>query len=258
MFSNLRKSLMRYKVSAREMPETIHYLHVGKAAGSQIGNIIRQIRSAGFNKQILKRKHKVGLSDLPAHDGYFFSTRDPVSRFRSGFYSRLRKGRPRHDRDWSAHETIAFARFQHANDLAEALFDPGQAGLEAAAAMHSISHCSRNFVDWIKPRGHLFTARPPIWIVRQEHFERDLQEFLRRIGFDGPIEVSKDDHRAHRNSYEDTPDLSERAIANLRRWYAQDYEFLRLCEDWMERNAATDENNPGIQTAGGIRDGRPA
>lgn len=241
------KLLKRNRPDTMPVPgkaKTIHFLHVGKAAGSQIGDIIKQIEDAGFGQRILNHRHKTGLAKIPAGDDYFFSTRDPVTRFKSAFYSRKRQGRPRHHREWTAHEAIAFERFQHANDLAEALFDPGQSGLEAAAAMHSISHCSRNFVDWIKPLGQLFSIRPPIWIVRQEHFERDLRELLRRIGFDGPVEISNDDHRAHRNSYENTPDLSAPAVENLRRWYAQDHEFLRLCQNWMETNATTDGNDP--------------
>ncbi len=86
----------------------------------------------------------------------------------------------------SEYEKLTLERFAHANDLAEALFAPGQRGRDATAAIRSISHCARNIVDWFKYCGYVFEVRPPIWIIRQEQFQADLDVFLNRIGYDGP------------------------------------------------------------------------
>lgn len=218
-------------------PGTVHFLHVGKAAGTQIGSLIERMNVSGA--RIVKHHHGIGLADLPAGQPYFFSVRDPVARFRSGFYSRKRKGMPRYFVEWTAEEAWAFARFEYANDLAEALFADGQPGRDAAAAMRSIQHCSGNLVDWFGCRGAMFDTRPPIWIIRQERFEDDTAEFMRRAGIKAELDFSSDKAAAHANSYADAPDLSSDAVDNLRRWYVQDYEFLRLCDDWMVRSANT-------------------
>ena len=216
-------------------PDTIHFLHVGKAAGTQINRVIEEINSSRTQRRMVKHRHETALKDLPAGQDYFFSTRDPISRFKSGFYSRKRKGQPRIYNDWSEHESLAFKEFDHANDLAEALFSPGPEGRAAAAAIRSIRHCSRNLVDWFKFSGCMFELQPPIWIIRQEKFEFDLEIFLQRIGYSKPIELSTDKTTSHSNDYSGVPNLSDKAKENLRCWYAQDYEFLKLCEDWINR-----------------------
>jgi hypothetical protein len=40
------------------------------------------------------------------------------------------------------------------------------------------------------------------------------------------------------------PPLSALAVENLRRWYAQDFEFLRACETWLQANGAPVTHSP--------------
>ena len=218
---------------------TIHFLHVGKTAGTQIKDVIDQVNRSGDSGKLLKHGHGTSLRDLPPGHDYFFSTRDPIARFRSGFYSRRRKGRPTHFSEWTEHERFAFARFPHANDLAEALFAPGQPGRDAISAIRSISHCSSNLVDWFRFCGYLFELRPPVWIIRQEQFSADLGVFLRRIGYKGCVDIAPERQKSHASDYVGIPDLSDTARANLRQWYAQDYAFLDLCEIWLTENAVS-------------------
>ena len=215
---------------------TIHFLHIGKNAGTQIKNVIRQINAQRQDLRIKRHGHRVSLGDLPDDDDFFFSIRDPISRFRSGFYSRKRKGQPRIYIDWSRFEAKAFDDFEHANDLAEALFCDGELGAKAFCAMKSIRHVTMNQVDWISHFGNLLELRPPLCIIRQEKFDVDVRALKERVGFAGEIEIEKDPTKSHANDYSDTPALSEEAVSNLNRWYVQDIEFYRVCEDWIERN----------------------
>ena len=91
-------------------------------------------------------------------------------------------------------------------------------------------------IGWFDREGAFLQIRPPITIIRQEEFEKDVARFLHLIGFDQPVQLTDDATLAHRNDYADTPPLSEKARANLSRWYAQDIEFYRLCEFWLSRN----------------------
>ena len=208
----------------------VHFLHVGKAAGTQVKQIAA--RSGG---RIIAHKHDINLRDLPKDAAYFFSIRDPISRFYSGFYSRQRKGQPTYFVEWTAAEEAVFREFRHANDLAEALFSDGVIGLSAAQAMISIRHTGQNLTSWFLRHGNILEVRPPVWIIRQDRFDDDLRITLGRIGladlYDGPQQ------RAHANSYDKTPPLSDKAKANLKRWYAQDYEFIRVCNAWLAANS---------------------
>ncbi|MFD1341023.1 hypothetical protein [Litorisediminicola beolgyonensis] len=225
--------------------ETVHFLHIGKAAGTQITHVASQINASGAPFEIRKRKHGVSLSDLPPDARYFFSIRNPIDRFKSGFYSRKRKGQPRIYSEWSDHEAKAFETYEHANDLAEALFSDGDMGHRATAAILSIHHNARYQIDWLKPLGFALSIRPPVWIIRTEGFEDDLGNLLDRLGADVDIQVSDDPSHRHQNDYSSIPALSPRAEQNLRRWYSQDFAFYDMCVDWMTRNFSRNQSLAG-------------
>lgn len=218
--------------------DSIHFLHVPKTAGSQIKLVARQINQGRMRNRIRAHEHDVRLFELPKTQRYFFSTRDPITRFRSAFHWRIAFRAHRTESHWHPSETLAFQQFASANDLAEALFLPDQRGIDAALAMKSIRHVSRNLIDSFTLVGFDLFLRPPVWIIRTENFQQDLAEFLRRIGHHGPITAEDDSRSARRLSYDNIPPLSDLAKTNLRRWYAQDFEFLRACEVWMSANGA--------------------
>ena len=68
----------------------------------------------------------LGQTIAPGEPVAFF-VRHPVSRFVSGFNSRMRKGRPRRNVEWSEGERWSFERFRTPDELARALAsaDPG-------------------------------------------------------------------------------------------------------------------------------------
>jgi hypothetical protein len=219
--------------------EIVHFLHIGKNAGSQLSYLFPRINKQDkVGIRLRKEGHKVTLAMLPPDARYFISIRDPISRFRSGFYSRKRKGKPLYDVEWTADEALAFENFEHANELAEALFLDTERGVAATAAMRSISHLAMNQVDWFPQRGFLFRNRPPVWILRTESFESDLRILLDRLGIDAEVETTRDEVSSHRNDYSNVPPLSELAVENLKRWYAQDFAFCAMCRDWLNRETA--------------------
>lgn len=213
----------------------INFLHIGKNAGTQISMLSKAINKANPHISILKCSHRTFLRDLPSEQEYFFSIREPVSRFKSAFYSRKRKGQPRFFAEWTPYEAQAFADFEHANDLAEALFEEGERGRQAIDAINSISHTSMNQVDWFYMHGNMFKVRPPLYIIRQENFADDFAKFKELLGVDNETTIETDSVRSHRNDYDSVPELSERAVGNLKKWYSQDIEFYKRCEAWLEQ-----------------------
>lgn len=220
----------------------IAFLHIGKNAGTQITTLARQIEeSAGV--KIVNFGHETKLYMLPEGTRYFFSIRNPVSRYMSGFYSRKRKGQPRIYNEWTEHEYLAFSRFEHANDLAECLFRNDTQGHEAAQAIESISHTSRQQIDCFQRTGQFLTLSPPLWIIRQEYFDDDFSEFLNKSDINlsfSDLKVSEDAMASHKNDYAEAPELSDLAVTNLKRWYARDFVFYELCESWMNNNRGSD------------------
>lgn len=215
----------------------IVFLHIGKNAGTQITYVSQQLAKSGI--RIEKSSHSTKLKKIDKGVLYFFSIRDPISRFRSGFYSRKRKGQPRTYVEWSKYEAFAFGKFEHANDLAESLFRKDELGLAATKAISSIFHTAMHQIDWFE-RVLNFELRPPVWIIRQERFKDDLEILLRKLnsklGIDDLI-ITTDPKLTHENDYAGVPDLSELGKANLRSWYSRDFAFYDLCIDWISRNS---------------------
>jgi hypothetical protein len=220
----------------------IAFLHIGKNAGTQITHLARQIEES-VGLKIVNCGHETKLYMLPEDARYFFSIRNPVSRYKSGFYSRKRKGQPRIYNEWTEHEHLAFSTFEHANDLAESLFRNDKQGREATQAIGSISHTSRHQIDWFQRTGQFFTLNPPLWIIRQEYFDDDFSELLNKSNIAlsySDLKVSEDAMTTHKNDYTEVPKFSDLAITNLKRWYARDFVFYELCESWMNSNRGND------------------
>lgn len=231
-FRELGLRLARLKPLARLQPRRVHFLHVGKCAGTAIKDLAAQINALPTGPRIISHGHARKFTDLPADAEYFFSTRHPVSRFVSAFSMRKRKEQPRLYREWTPGEREAFLRFPEANDLAESLFAPGQRGREAFAAMQSIGHMPFQHLRF-KVRD-IFGGRPPLCVLRQERLRHDVAYLLRMLGVDGDVSLPADSTRAHRSDAAQAPPLSEKAITNLTVWYAVDIEYYRLLDAWMD------------------------
>jgi len=211
-------------------------LHLRKNAGTQIKFVAQQINENNENCWIESHKHRVRLNDLPPEAEYFFSIRDPITRFKSAFYSRKRKGQPRIFIDWSLEEKEIFSNFEHANDLAEALFDDSSRGSLAFGAMKATRHLGTQQYDWFEQKGFFLQSRPPLIILRQENLADDIRRLCHLLDLKKPIKMTDDKRLAHTNDYYGVPELSEKAKHNLRVWYAQDFEFYKQCCGWIRDN----------------------
>mgnify|MGYP007014087352 FL=1 len=72
-------------------------------------------------------------------------------------------------------------------------------------------------------------------IIRQENMESDWVRLMARLNIADPPMPTRDNTLAHTNNYDATPPLSDLAIENLNRWYVQDVEFYKRCEDWIDQ-----------------------
>jgi hypothetical protein len=94
-----------------------------------------------------------------------------------------------------------------------------------------------NQCDWFYYCGNFLSVKPPIWIIRQESFEKDMKKFL-DLSFPeidkSNIKTNFDDTKGHKNDYSGIPQLSPKAVGNLSRWYAQDILFYEMCNAWIK------------------------
>ena len=233
-----RRWRARHGTSPRGMP-VVYLLHIGKTGGTFLKALLRTPGALAEEPVLfVPFGHNIRHDHLPGGARFLFATRDPLTRFVSGFHSRRRKGRPATFRDWSRAEAAAFARFPTPTALAEALSAADPATRAAArSAMAGIKHVAQPQAKWFPDRARLAAdiAAGRALRLRQEHLAADLAAVFDRLGCrlaPGRLEALG---RPHANRYGEGSALSPLAATNLRAHYADDVAFL----GWLDGHGLT-------------------
>ncbi len=218
-----------------------HFLHIPKTGGTAVSAALAPHAAA---HGLVLHPHATRLADIPEGEGVFFTLREPIARFVSGFNSRMRQGRPRYDRPWSADEAVAFARFATPDALGRGLSDPDPAVRGAAAlALRRIDLVSVPLGWWLFDRRMLSRRRGDILgMLRQENLAADFAVLCAGLGLPAGISLPEDPVAAHRAPAGSSTALGDEARANLERWYATDIALHAWCLRFLSTsggNAAT-------------------
>ncbi len=208
----------------------IAFIHIGKTGGTFVKQVIRHNQGAATG--IILPGH-TPLAELEATHTpelrFCFVFRDPVARFVSGFYSRLRMGRPLRKVKWSTQEAVAFSFFPTANSLAEALSSPDDRLKSAAIfAMSAIRHVHRGYVFHFGPQiDFTVNALERLQVcVDLEHLDQYLPAFLDKIGVaNGQIPPRSDPTASYDRS------LSPLAQENLRDFWQEEFDYYEMFKE---------------------------
>jgi hypothetical protein len=213
----------------------IYFIHIGKTAGSAIRNSFAE--KSSFTKKLVKSDNKLLLlgyghnfrfNDLDDNEFCFFVVRDPISRFISGFYSRLREGKPKNFNPWKPDELKAFKIFKTPNQIAEALSSSDlNMKKNAEEAMLGIGHVNSSYWDWFISSEYLIKNKFKILtILMQEDLSSDFKKFTAEHNLN--IKLPKDEIKSHKMPDQYDKKLSGLAILNLKNWFEKDYQFLNI------------------------------
>jgi Sulfotransferase family len=211
----------------------VHFLHISKTGGSAMKDAIRSIGEpeTSYGKLHL-HPHPFTLEEVPEDHHVFFCVRDPMTRFVSSFYSRMRKSRPRYFHDWNDAEREAFEIFDTPRALAAALESSNEdLRARAEAAMGGIQQVRRHLTKWLRDPILLKRRRSQIvYIARQETLDEDWEQLKDVLGLPQDLILPSDPKSAHRGPSDEDRRLDETAKRALSNWYAQDYLVLGFCE----------------------------
>lgn len=224
------RSEVRQRYCRARGKQVVHFLHVSKTGGTAIKHVLK-LHLATPEYAIVLHGHRQTLRDVPKSDKVIFCLRDPISRFVSGFYSRLRQGQPRYFVRWSADEETAFSHFDTPNRLALALSSTDdEERIRAEQAMQGIVHVKDGYAKWFESEGYLLSRLPDIFLIGfQETLAQDFELLRSKLGLTYRVQLPTDDVTAHRIPNNLDKKLDAEAIENLRRWYAADFRFYALC-----------------------------
>ena len=228
MKPDLRNVVFRFSRRPQE-PRPLHFLHIGKTGGTALRHALKHAPvETGTYSFRMDPGHEKKLRDVPPGEAAFFFVRDPITRFVSGFYSRQRQGMPNGFHPWKEHERQAFAAFETANALAEAISGPSRdVRFEARQAMRAIGHVNTKYARWLESPRYVRSRRKDILLIgRQETLSADFERLKALSGLSPEVSLPVDDVQAHRNPSHVDRTLSGLALANLTDWYREDFAFL--------------------------------
>jgi hypothetical protein len=207
-------------------------LHIGKTGGTALKHVLLESQEAS-PYQLLFRGHHVTLAEVPRGERFMFLIRDPLTRFVSAFNGRLREDRPRYHYPWREEERIAFAVFKTPDQLAVALSSSdAEERDQAERAMRGIGHVNTPYTFWFADESALRARLPDLFFIgSQERLDEDFELLKRRLGLPDELRLPGDETAAHKTPAGFEDHLSERARANLERWYERDLVLVQLCRE---------------------------
>jgi hypothetical protein len=216
-----------------EVPK-ISFVHIRKAGGSAIKHMLCE------DTRFELHKHEVILPKIWNEDPnrkVFFVVRDPVSRFVSGFNSRLRNGAPARTATWAPEEAEAFELFETPNDLAEALSSGDRWHRGAARiAMHTIPHVKTPLRYWLRRTSLLERQKEQILFIGFLPKLDDEMPILREcLALPESYSLPEDEALAHRAPSTDSTSLSQTGWTNIVNWYAADMPVFEWCLSFREK-----------------------
>jgi hypothetical protein len=208
-------------------------LHIGRTGGTYAQHVLAATPAARELVRVLDHQFSLetALNSFPGESAVF-AIREPFAIFVSGFYSRMRQGRPRYNVPWSENEAIAFSSFQTPNQLAEALGSDNALIRERAEfSMRSITHVARCLRFFLHSASTVRQQRDRIsWIFRQATLDDDIRHFLNKNGIPDSHTPIHDEVVRHSNPATADKSLSPAAIRNLTLWYKTDLEIYEECQ----------------------------
>lgn len=211
--------------------ETIHFLHVSKTGGTVLKSSLRPYLFLE-KRYIRLHPHSTTLADIPEGEKVIFFLRDPIKRFVSGFYSRLREGEPAHHSKWNQAERKAFMEFSTPNLLAEALSsDCSETHNMAIFAMQNIGHINTLYSFWLLSEAYLARRKEDVFFFGfQETLVQDFHMLKLLLSLPSECELDTRPTVSHQAPDNEDKHLSELAIHNLRHWYREDYSLLKFLQ----------------------------
>ena len=204
-------------------------MHIGKTGGTAIKCALKDHLNTSKGT-ILLHGHNTALADIPEGEKVFFFLRDPISRFISGFYSRQRKGQPRHFTEWAPKEKAAFEQFSSPNEIACGLVN---GNLGARAAMNNIQHLNK-LEYWFESLEYFKTRTDDMFFIGfQETLEKDFSTLKLDLDIHEPCTLPADNISAHRSSFDLNRSLEEHGISALNDWHQEDRQYISLSKKLM-------------------------
>lgn len=212
----------------------LRMIHIGKTGGTALKTMFNskrdELKSKGLSFK--GRNHKATFEDVLEDrcENVIFFVRHPVGRFVSAFNSRLRQGAPRHHSAWTGRESLIFRAFKEPNALAEALSSERRNLAKAAEwSMRSINHVKDHMSKWLFSIDYLERNREYIFYLgTTETMDQDVEKLFNKIGISPPGQ-ELDEVASHKTPAGFSKTLSDVAVENLTRWYAEDIKMYEWC-----------------------------
>ncbi len=203
--------------------------HVPKTGGSTLREIFSRIGAAGYRPPH-KLNHRVNLpkaARLFPDAKVCVVLRDPIERTVSGFYSRLRNGRPVYSVRWSPAEAAAFSFFSEPIDMLRALSSSDNR-LQSAAiyALWAIRHIRDDYRNYFISVEMIEKHKSRFAVVGELNRLEDFVTAIAQRADPSITDVSPfydHVHKADIDTRSELDGLSQQELAGITEFFAPEY-----------------------------------
>jgi hypothetical protein len=196
-------------------------IHIGKCGGSSFSSALSS------NKIYFDTITHIHQPPIEKNGLYFIATRSPISRALSAFNWRhhLIIGKSKQVRRFPGERDI-LRHYGTLNTLAERLYEPdGRSNAMEQGHFRSIHHLGESISFYLKELLGAISPDQIEGVVAQESLSDDAQRLLGII-------VGQDHKIRGSSTPPEMLELSERARRNLNRFLADDFQCMRVLQDW--------------------------
>ncbi len=206
--------------------QVVHLLHLPKTGGRALKVALRPFSKNLDYYLVLKPGH-YSLASIPLDDKFFFTLRDPLSRFVSGFNHIYRQGAPLFREPWTPFQQRVFEVYDSANQLAEAL---ARKEVLAVEAMSRLGHLRKIALQM----GGLDNLRKReaniLMVCFQERLTEDFVKLKNLLELPEECALPNNPVQANMAPQCSLETLSEHAKVCLVEHYQEDYELIEYCK----------------------------
>lgn len=213
------------------------FLHIGKTGGSTLKTEFAGMANLSLAEMLDHVPSGEALRTCTTRQNkYIFFVRAPVSRYISGFISRLNYGNPASpDYDpglaWSNEEKAAYEMFPTPDAMGCAL-NSSNATLRNAAltGITAIFHTGHDLAWYWRGLENLKACTDQVYFVgTQENFDEDVADLVKKLDSDNALlntNYTAEVVRGTSDVYDPLKNMSACAVTNLRQYYREDYEII--------------------------------
>jgi hypothetical protein len=232
---------VKYKVLIilnKLIPRSIYYIHIGKTGGTWYREMIWKT-CIPFLYKVVIGGHGSKFQDIAfKYKIIIIPIRDPYSRIKSGFNSRLRQGAPAYNNPWSNEEVAFFAKYPSFEVFVSSILQDkdGEGGYKTFKKINIHAKYGYEYYFSKLDLREAFKNKD-IFIIRQESLGEDFDKIIKHFSckiFSKSKEFKRILHSSNDKKIETLP--NKKIVEFKNKYLSNEYKYFKIISNYKPPN----------------------